>query len=1158
MKRSKYKFLSALLAGLALCTTSLRGSAAEPIAVQMASDFALSPTGETLVFRWANELWSVGIEGGTAKRLTNHPAVDSEPKFSPDGKQLAFISNRNGSNQIYVMPAEGGIPEQKTFHSEGYSLGDWFPDGNSILATGSRDHYWRAQSRLMQIDLTKRSAEKILLDDTALAPSLSRDGKKVLFVREGERWWRKGYKGERASQIWLLDLETRKTTELIHDGVESLWPQWYTNQRGFYFAKGTPHGLDLFRYRFATDEQPSRQRLVTGFEDDSIYKPTLSRNGSTLVFRHLFDTYVINPSKSEPPKKLNITIAQDADLPDDTQRTNLSRADQVAFTDDGLEIAFTAGGDLFVMDSELKEPIQATRSNGYEESPIFSNDGKELWFARREAGQVDLWKLEPKDTSKYWWQQSEFIETRLTNSAPSKSDLRFTPDGKHLLFQLGRGSLVAMNVESKEISTLVESFSDVSYSISPDSRWIAYSAQDNDFNSEIWVMPIDKHQSPVNVSRHPDNDTSPVFSPDGKILAFTGRRTQDESDIYYVYLQEEFDDESSRDRTLEKALETMKKKRPAKPESASNKSESPSEKGNDSKSEPKSDPKTEQKPDAKPDNKADSKNDADDKSKSFRIDFDRIHQRLRRLNLQDTRETNLIFSPDGKKLAFSASVDGKSGWYSVEFPDKLTPKLMSSSVLSDARWTKASSSILGLSKGTPTKLENGEKETSYSFSVPHERSRSGRFSEGFQAAWLAMHEIWYDPAMGNRNWDQIRRKYSDAAARALDEKGLAEIIELMLGELNGSHLGFTPSASESPEPESTRKRDYPTAHLGVRFDPKYLGPGLKIRDVLPEGPADKAKSRLLPGDIIQQIDGTRVDPTMDLTQVLNGPLDRDIALTVLRAKPQKENQAPQDINQQENGKEKVDGEAQNINAEQLGNDELKISLRPTTYARIRPLLYEHWLEHNRQMVEKLSNGKLGYLHIQAMDESSFLEFEQQLYNVGYGKDGLVIDVRDNGGGSTTDHLLTSLTQPRHAMTVPRGGGIGYPHDRMIYATWSKPIVVLCNQNSYSNAEIFSHAIKFLGRGKLIGVQTAGGVVSTGAARINDIGVLRAPFRGWFSLETGEDMELRGALPDFILWPTPGELPSGIDRQLEKAVSVLTEEVQKVPAKPKPKYATGHE
>jgi len=480
-----------------------------------------------------------------------------------------------------------------------------------------------------------------------------------------------------------------------------------------------------------------------------------------------------------------------------------------------------------------------------------------------------------------------------------------------------------------------------------------------------------------------------------------------------------------------------------------------------------------------------------------------------------------------KKLAFSASVEGKQGWYSVEFPDKLTPKLMSSTVLNEARWTKSSNSILGISRGVPTKLENGEKETSFGFSVLHDRSRSGRFREGFNAAWLAMNEIWYDPAMGNRNWEEVRRKYVEAASKAFDERGLAEIIELMLGELNGSHLGFTPSIADAPEPESPRRRELPTAHLGARFDPAYLGPGLKVRDVLPESPSDKAKSRLKAGDIVLSIDGTRVDPSMDLTQILNGPLDRDIHLVVQRAKDE-------------------------------GSEELSINIRPISYGRLRPLLYEQWLEHNRQMVEKLSDGKLGYLHIQAMDESSFLEFEQQLYNVGYGKEGLVIDVRDNGGGSTTDHLLTSLTQPKHAITVPRGGGTGYPHDRMIYATWSKPIVVLCNQNSYSNAEIFSHAIKALGRGKLVGVQTAGGVVSTGAARINDIGVLRAPFRGWFSIRDGKDMELNGAEPDFIVWPAPGELPSGVDKQLEKGIEVLLDEVKKVPELPKPKYVTGHE
>lgn len=1117
------------LAASVWLNASVDGRAQDPIEIRMASDFALSPDGQVLVFRWANELWSTAIDQtGEIKRLTNHPAIDSQPRFSPNGKQIAFISNRSGSNQIYVMPAEGGMPQQKTFHSEGYSLADWFPDGNSVLATATRDHFWRGSARMMQIDLTKRSAEKVLLDDAAANPKLSNDGKKILFTREGERWWRKGYRGERSAQIWMLDLQSGATDELLHEQVECLWPLWMPGGKGFYFAKGTDHGLDLWRYRFASEDQPARQRKVWGFQDDSIAEPTISRNGTTIVFRHLFDTYVLRPGKDDQPTKLDLKVAADTDLPEDLQRAVVNRADQVAFTDDGLEIAFTLNGDLWLMDTELKEPIQVTRTEGYEESPIFSNDGKSLWFTRKENGQVDLWKVEPKEPTKYWWQQKEFVETRMTESAGSKGNLRFTPNGKHLLFTEGRGNLVAMSLDTKEITRLVESFSEPNFSISPDSRWIAYDSQDNDFNSEIWIMPLDKHAPPVNVSRHPDNDQSPVFSPDGKVLAFTGRRSKEESDIYYVYLQEEYDDESSRDRTIEKAIETMKKKRP-KPVAAESKTETGSQDTKNTENKNPENKPAEPKPaDAKAsEEKPKPEKASDAEPKLVRIDFDKIHQRLRRINLQDTRETNLIFSPDGKKLAFSASVEGKSGWYSVEFPDKLTPKLMSSTVLSDARWTKSSGSIMGLSKGTPTKLENGEKETSFGFSVTHDRSRSGRFREGFNAAWLAMNEIWYDPAMGNRNWEQVRRKYVDAASRAFDERGLGEVIELMLGELNGSHLGFTPSMGSASEPETPRKREHPTAHLGARFDPAYLGPGLKVRDVLPESPSDKVKSRLKAGDIILSIDGTRVDPSMDLTQVLNGPLDRDIQLVVQRAKED-------------------------------ASEELNLTLRPIPYGRVRPLLYEQWLETNRQMVEKLSNGKLGYLHIQAMDESSFLEFEQQLYNVGYGKEGLVIDVRDNGGGSTTDHLLTSLTQPKHAITVPRGGGTGYPHDRMIYATWSKPIVVLCNQNSYSNAEIFSHAIKVLGRGKLVGVQTAGGVVSTGAARINDIGVLRAPFRGWFSIRDGKDMELHGAEPDFIVWPAPGELPAGIDKQLEKGVEVLLEEVKQVPALPKPKYATGHE
>jgi tricorn protease len=333
----------------------------------------------------------------------------------------------------------------------------------------------------------------------------------------------------------------------------------------------------------------------------------------------------------------------------------------------------------------------------------------------------------------------------------------------------------------------------------------------------------------------------------------------------------------------------------------------------------------------------------------------------------------------------------------------------------------------------------------------------------------------------------------------------------MLGELNGSHLGFWTS-----EREWSRKGwQAVTAHLGVTFDDAWRGPGRRVKEVIRNSPAHREASRLRPGELVLSVNGEPLDPGRDLARVLTGRLERDLMLEV-RGK---------------NGKQRT------------------VALRPISYPAFRSLLYEHWIEKSRARVDELSRGRLGFLHVRGMGWRSFERYEAELYKVGHGKDGLIIDVRDNGGGYTTDHLLTSLTQPVHAITRSRGGGPGYPQGRMVYARWSKPIVVLCNQNSFSNAEIFCHAIRSLKRGTLVGVRTGGGVISTGGTSVMGFAHLRLPTRGWFLLEDGQDMELNGCVPHSVIWPQPGEIPHGIDRQLDKAVELLVDEIAALPQRP---------
>lgn len=1122
-------------ASLALCALLGRGAlpaGAEPpavpapgVAMRLVEGPSLSPDGQRLAFAWRGDLWLASSRGGSAQRLTAHPAQDRHPRFSPDGQRVAFTSNRSGADQAWLLDLRGGEPVQVTRHSEGAQVQGWFPDGQHLLVLGRRDHDHARPERLLRIAAQPGAREELLFDDWGYDGSVSPDGKRMAFVRQGTGWSRKGYRGSQAAQVWVHELGSERFTRISTGPHEERWPAWTPDGTALRLVSGEDGTRNLVRVDLA---HGSRSCLTT-FVDDGVVAPSASADGSVVVFRVLADLWRLEPGSGTPPQRLELRWEGEP-VAEDTRREELSRAQEVAFSADGREVAFTSGGDVWVMDTELREPRRVTDTPEEEREPCFAPDFQSLVFVSDAGGRTDLWRATRKDAARWWWQNEGFSLERLTDDPEPESTPRFTADGDTLVYGRAPGDLWRRPLAGGPATRLVTGFDVPSFDLSPDGRWAAYVQSDDDFNHEVWLLPLDGSRPPFNLSLHPDNEAWPAWSPDGRLLAFVGRRWDRESDICYVWLRAEDDEKDARERKLEKAVEKMKGRKPAR-EPAKEPSKEPGREpaptdaprapaGEPPPAEPaapaaapKEAPKEGPKPPQDP---------AEARKKALpqvTIDFAGLTDRVRRIAIPDAQESHLLWSPDSKRLAFRATIKGQAAFHAVELPDELAPKVLTQALLEDARWLKEGDQLVGLQDGTPTSVAlGGGKVTALPFRVRRVLD-VGRFHQAlFERAWLVMRDTWYDARLNHRDAEALRAKYAPLAAQARTPAELDVLVDLFLGELNGSHLGFTLNAGSWSAPGWREV----TGHLGARLLPPDGQPGRVVRDVVRGTPAAEHATRLAPGERVLALDGVSLEAGTDVDALLTGEPEREVEVRV----------------QGTDGKERT------------------VRMRPSSLPAVRSGLYEEALAAARATVERLGEGRMGYLHVRAMNQASFERFEEDLYRVGHGKDGLVIDVRGNGGGFTADFLLTCLTQPRHAFTVPRGGGPGYPHDRLVFAPWTKPVVVLIDQDSFSNAEIFAHAMRTLGRGRLVGVATAGGVISTGSTMLMGAAQLRVPFRGWF-LPDGQDLERNGCKPDVEVWPLPTELPRGIDRQLEKAVELLAGDVRAWRARPQPapRYAS---
>ena len=818
--------------------------------IELGSVPSVSPDGKQIAFVWRRDLWVSSIEGGVARQLTRHPAEEHWPSWSPNGEEIAFSSKRDAFWNVYRIPVKGGDPKQLTAHSEGYVPLEWFPDGNSLLTQAIRDHGGLNSERLLQVDAHGKVPDKLMFDAYARQGTISPDGKKVLFVREGKNLlYRKGYRGPKASQIWLYDMDSSQFKSILREDTGTRTPMWKPDGSGFYYVGAKSGSFNLWEKNLVDGE--NRQR--TFFEDDSVILPRISRNGKTIVFRHQFEFYRFYPEAEEPPQKIDLWCETDAERKAGRRRWydsawNNEATQGLAWTDDFLEMAFSAGGDLWVMDTVLREPKLVCGSTAsHETEVVFDATDESLFFLRDFGDHVGIWKATRGSPEEFWFRNDEFKLEPFADDSSSKTLLKLSPDGKRLAYVRGRGELVVTDLaENKPVSLFI---SDVRpwYEWSPDGKWMVVQAKDSDDNWDIWILSTDGSRKPYNLSRHPGWDGGPRWSPNGEMIVYVGRRGRDdEMDLFYVYLATEYEDRSERLTKLEKAERTIRNARAPAPAPAKGKP-------------PPVDPVEEKWT-----------------PPSFRIDFEDLHGRAHRISLPDSKETDPFWHSASRKLGFSSDLQGNRGTYNIVFPRDFTPRMITKHTGFFPLWHE--NELHWMVENSPAKM-TGTTLNKYTFKSYQDTDREEYLRLGFRLIWRNLRDYFYDENLNEKDWDLVLEKYEGHITANIDLAGYVRLILMMFGELNSSHLFFEAKEKHWPSWSTDNGWRRETVHLGLRFKEERKNSGLRIRDVLSGGPCDHPEVGIKQGDVLLSVNGKKIDSGGRLVDFLNGRISEAIELT---------------------------------------------------------------------------------------------------------------------------------------------------------------------------------------------------------------------------------------------------------------------------------------
>ena len=1053
---------------------------------------SISPDGRQIAFSYQGVLYLTPVEGGVARPLTSGKSYASNPVWSPKGDKIAFASDRYGNFDIYTINPDGSDLRRLTTLSGSEIPQTFTPAGDSIVFTGgyisSKEsakfpRAWLASLYRVSVN---GGAESLVLPAPAQNSNFAPDGKSMIFEQRTsvENEFRKHHTSSASRDIWLYNPTSHSLTCVVQQAGEDRCPRFAPDGKSFFFLSERNGGSFNVYEQSLAGGAPTP---LTQFEKLPVRNLTVSSEGR-LCF--LYDGDIYTMRKGSSPTKLSVQVIRPNEDPENRNLTIRSGADEGVISPNAKEVAFVAHGDIYVTFVKYDDTKRITNTATQERSVNFSPDGRSLVYAGERDGSWNLYLAKiVRPEEKYFSLATEIKEEVLLANGRQTFQPVFSPDGKEVAFLEDRTKLKVINLATKQVREITDGSKnysyadgDIAFEWSPDSKWfvIQYIDKHRWPNSDIGLVSAAGGAPITNLTLSGYTDTNPRFMMGGDMIIWQSDRNGLRSHASWGAQSDVYAFFTTKE-AYDKYRLTASEYEVSK-ESAADKKDAD-----------------------KKDDKKDKKDKKDNKDavKPLKIDLNRVEDRIVRLTIHSSDLSDAIVTPDGESLYYLCSFEGKYNLWKTDLRKQSTKKVLDLNTSGGGiTMDKNGENILVVSSSGLTAIElKGEKQTAVTYAAPFEYKPQQERKYIYEHAWQQVVDKFYRTDLHGVDWNYYKEAYGKFLPYITNNYDFSELLSELLGELNASHTGsgYRPEAT----PDS-----WTTSSLGLFFDRSFAGEGVKVTEVLAGGPFDRADSKLRAGDVITHIDGEAVANYGEFPRLLNKKAGTRVLVAFTHA----------------------------------GKTETEV-VKPIGLWMLGEMLYDRWIEQRRKEVDSLSGGRLGYVHIRAMDAESFRTIYSELFGRYNDREGVVIDTRYNGGGHLHEDVEVLFSGKKYLDQVPREQWVGeQPRKR-----WKKPTIMLMSEANYSNAHGTPWVYKTTGMGKLVGKAVPGTMTSVWwETQIDPTIYFGVPIVGYIDA-TGNYLENQQLEPDIEVDLDYLRLEQGHDSQIERAVTELLKDCDAVKA-----------